>query len=449
MKTLKWRTQKRKVSDLLPLDYNPRKLTEERKKKLERSLVKFDLVEIPVVNTDQTIVAGNQRVMVLMDIGRGDEMIDVRIPNRPLTEEEIKEYNITSNTHVGIWDVDMLDEVFSDFDLDDLCVDMREIDRLRREDQLNIEVEEDDADLAIPQNPQSSKGDLYELINNNTGITHRILCGDSTNADDLAKLMNEKVVDLYLTDPPYNVDYEGQNGMKIYNDKMSSDRFYRFLLNAFSLANQYIKNGGCAYVAHADTEGINFRSAFCESGFMLKQCLIWAKNSAVMGRQDYNWQHEPILYGWKQGAAHYFIGDFTNRTLLEKPAGIAQMKKEELKELIEDLLLNYNNSIVRANKPSRNDDHPTMKPVKLWAKLMINSSRIKEIVFDGFMGSGTTLIAAEQTGRVCYGIEYSEAYTDIIIKRWLNLMKAKYPDSILVKLNGKELTPHQIKSLLK
>ena len=228
------------------------------------------------------------------------------------------------------------------------------------------------------------------------------MCGDSTQKEDVMRLMNNLDADMILTDPPYNVDYEGktQDALKIVNDKMDNNEFYNFLHIAFKNLYDFTKEGGCIYVFHADTEGLNFRNAFINAGFKLAECLIWVKNTFVMGRQDYQWKHEPILYGWKEGAAHYFINDRTQSTILE------------------------------FDKPTRNAEHPTMKPIDLLVRLIKNSSKENNIILDLFGGSGSTLIAAEQTNRISYLMELDPKYCDVIVKRWeaLTGKKAKLED---------------------
>lgn len=220
------------------------------------------------------------------------------------------------------------------------------------------------------------------------------MCGDSTQKDDIMRLMNKQDADMLLTDPPYNVDYEGVAG-KIQNDNMENTEFYNFLKSAFTNMFESVKEGGSVYVFHADTEGLNFRKAFMDAGFKLAQCLIWVKNTFVMGRQDYQWKHEPILYGWKEGTAHYFIDNRSQSTVLE------------------------------FDKPIKNEEHPTMKPIDLLVYLIKNSSKENQLILDLFGGSGSTLIAAEQSKRICYMMELDPKYCDVIIKRWETLTGKK------------------------
>lgn len=237
------------------------------------------------------------------------------------------------------------------------------------------------------EEPITKPGDIWILGN------HRLMCGDSTHKDDIMHLMNNQDADMLLTDPPYNVDYVGKTAeaLKIKNDNMDDNQFYEFLRKVFE--NMYIvtKEGASIYVFHADTEGINFRKAFKDAGFKLAECLIWKKDCFVMGRQDYQWQHEPVLYGWKEGKAHYFINDRTQSTILE------------------------------FDRPKQSTLHPTMKPIDLIAKLIKNSSKENDIILDLFGGSGSTIIAAEQLNRCCYTMELDPKYCDVIVKRWETL----------------------------
>lgn len=261
---------------------------------------------------------------------------------------------------------------------------------------LDRDVLEDDFKEELLETAYSKKGDVFVFGK------HRLMCGDSTKSEDVEKLMNGTKADMIFTDPPYNVDYEGSTGMKIQNDKQSDEDFYNFLLNAFKNMHESVKPGGAIYVCHADSEGVNFRNAFKAAGFKLAECLIWVKNSLVLGRQDYQWRHEPILYGWKEGAGHYFINDRSQDTIWEY------------------------------NKPKVNDLHPTMKPLELVGRAIKNSSKNGEIVLDLFGGSGSTMIAAEQINRVAYLMELDEKYTDVIVKRMLRFIQT-YDDCYLIR----------------
>ncbi|QNF34356.1 DNA modification methylase [Adhaeribacter swui] len=410
MTDLQWETVKRQVKDLVPYEYNPRILTPERIQKLKESFEKFSLVEIPAINLDNILIAGHQRIKVMVDLGWSEQYIDVRCPNRMLTEKEMKEYNITSNVPVGFWDRDILEEVFSDIDLADLGLDLSEIklpDSLLKE--LHPE-EEQDFEPILPREPISVLGDLYEFQSIEKKLVHRVHCASSTDSDAVAKLLAGKMVNLLITDPPYNVDYQGgtKEKLKIENDKMDNDSFYQFLYDFYCNCFLFLEPGAPFYIFHADSEGANFRQALKDAQLKLAQCLIWVKNSIVMGRQDYHWQHEPILYGWKEGAAHKWYSDRKQSTVLE------------------------------FDRPTRNAEHPTMKPIPILTYLLEQSSQRRDIVADFFGGSGSTLIACEQLQRQCYAQELDPRFVDVHVRRWVKYMR----DNNLpftVKRNGVEL----------
>lgn len=418
---LEWHNEKRKVKELVPYEFNPRILTEEKKQRLITSLEKFNLAEVPAINTDNKIIAGHQRVKVLMLLERGEELIDVRVPNRQLSEEEFKEYNITSNVPAGFWDVDVLEEHFADINLESLGLNVADLDFL--DDLIPEEFkeeEEKDFDPEPPKDPITVTGDLYELRSAKKDLVHRIICGDSTTPETYKQLLGEEIIHLTVTDPPYNVDYQGgstQNRDKIANDKMEKSAFYQFLFAFYRQANEYSEAGVAIYVFHADTEGVNFRSALVDAGYKLSQCLIWKKNSIVMSRQDYHWIHEPCLYGWKTGAAHSWYSDRKQRTVLE------------------------------FDRPTRSQEHPTMKPVEMLSYFITNSSRQRQIIFDGFLGSGSTLISCEKLWRSCRGMELDPKYSDVEVKRWVQYMQDNGLEFEVIK-NGEKLSPEDLEEYL-
>lgn len=278
----------------------------------------------------------------------------------------------------------------------------------------------EDEPPALGEAPTRVKpGDVWQLG------THRLLCGDSTVPTDVAKLMGAETADLLLTDPPYNVDYTGKTkyALTIQNDRMEDGSFLDFLTGAFITANEYLKPGGVFYIWHADSEGYNFRTAAKNIGWQIRQCLIWNKNCFVLGRQDYQWKHEPCLYGWKDGAAHYFVDDRTQSTVFEdKGVDFKKLKKEELVQLLQNICAaKVSTSVIDCERPSRSEEHPTMKPVKLLALQIRNSSRMGETVLDLFGGSGSTLIACEQLGRKARLVELDPKYCDVILDRWEKL----------------------------
>lgn len=388
--------QKIETNRLIPATYNPRKdlkPEDDEYKKIKKSILEFGFVSPLVVNKDMTVIGGHQRLKVLQELGY--EKVECIVVDLDKTKE--KALNIALNKISGEWDTDKLESLLQELRMDDFDLSLTGFDSDEVDDILEdlIETKEDDFDVVEElnkiENPITKLGDVWILGN------HRLLCGDSTNKENVDKLMNNNLADFILTDPPYNVDYEGktQDALKIANDSMNDNEFYTFLETSFKNLYESIKEGGSIYVFHADTEGLNFRNAFIKAGFKLAQCLIWVKNTFVMGRQDYQWRHEPILYGWKEGAAHHFINDRTQSTILE------------------------------FDKPSRNAEHPTMKPIDLLVKLIKNSSKENNIILDLFGGSGSTLIAAEQTKRTCYMMELDPKYCDVIVKRWEKLTNKK------------------------
>lgn len=388
--------QKLKIENLKPAEYNPRKdlkPEDEEYQKIKKSLTEFGYVAPIIVNSDMTVIGGHQRLKVLKELGYTE--IECNIVD--LDKNKEKALNIALNKIAGEWDNDKLEELLAELKEADINMDITgfsfdEVDNILK-DITGSKEDDFDLDEALEEieEPISKPGDVWILGK------HRLMCGDSTIKENVDKLVNNKQADLILTDPPYNVDYEGktEDALKIENDNMSETEFYNFLIDSFKNMFEKTKYGGSIYVFHADTEGLNFRNAFKSVGFKLAQCLVWVKNTFVMGRQDYQWRHEPILYGWKEGSAHYFIDSRNQSTVLE------------------------------FDKPTRNAEHPTMKPIDLLVYLIKNSSKENDLILDLFGGSGSTLIAAEQTQRTCYMMELDPKYCDVIIKRWENLTNQK------------------------
>lgn len=408
-----------KLSQITLNASNPRQISEEKFNKLIDSiLVLPKMLELrPVVVTDTyEALGGNMRTRGLVAISQMTlEQITKRLsglrdfqkktqaeqtalieywgnwlsdPTSPiarassLTEDEQREFIIKDNVGFGEWDYDMLANEWDAQDLNDWGVDVwQDPEEEKKEADDDNYSDEDEANAPTRCNP----GDVWKLGQ------HRLMCGDSTNPDNVATLMNGELADLLVTDPPYNVDYEGSDGKKIANDNMDDAAFVDFLTKAFNCATNSMKAGAAYYIWHADSKGLEFRQALMNAGFTLRQTLIWVKNALVMGRQDYQWKHEPCLYGWKDGAGHYFIDDRSQCTVLEE------------------------------KKPVKNDIHPTMKPVKLMGRHITNSSKPKALVLDLFGGSGSTLIACEELGRRCNMMEYDTRYCDAIIDRWEKL----------------------------
>lgn len=381
--------QKIDIEKLKAAEYNPRKdlkPEDEEYQKIKRSILEFGYVAPIIVNADMTVIGGHQRLKVLKELGYKE--VECNIVDLDKTKE--KALNIALNKITGEWDNSKLEELLAELKETDIDMDMTgftfdEVDNILKDIEGS---KEDDFDLDQALNeieePTTRPGDIWILGKN------RLMCGDSTQKEQVMRLMDKQDADMLLTDPPYNVDYEGKtvDALKIENDNMTSTEFYNFLLDSFRNMFEVTKCGSSVYVFHADTEGLNFRNAFNAVGFKLAQCLVWVKNTFVMGRQDYQWRHEPILYGWKEGAGHYFIDDRKQSTVLE------------------------------FDKPTRNAEHPTMKPIDLLVYLIKNSSKENDLILDLFGGSGSTLIAAEQVKRRCYTMELDPKYCDVIVKRW-------------------------------
>ncbi len=382
-----------KISELRPHPKNPRVHPDSAIEKLERSIKEFGWTNPILVSKEGYILAGHARLKAAEKAG----ISEVPVIYLPLEGEKAEAYLVADNRlqDETDWDYEKLKNLLQELDTGEIDLELTGFDIDEIEDlitQLHIpeEVTEDEAPEP-PEEPVTKPGDLWLLGR------HRLLCGDSTDQTVVAKLMENQLADMIFTDPPYNVDYTGKtkDALTIKNDSMKDDNFRHFLTLAFLNMAQASKAGAPIYVCHADSEGLNFRTAFKEAGWDLKQCIIWVKQHFVMGRQDYQWQHEPILYGWKPGAAHKFYGDRKQTTVWQ------------------------------IDRPMASREHPTMKPVALCSKAIENSSKAGDIVLDLFGGSGSTLIACEQLNRTCYMMELDPIYCDVIIKRWENFTGQK------------------------
>lgn len=414
---------------------NPRSIDVAKFKKLKASIEEnpemLSLREVLVYQHGDkyVIIGGNMRYRALKEVGYKEAVCKV-IP-QTATAEQLRAVAIKDNNNFGDWDFEALANLWNAEELDRWGVDLPPMDGDVKED----EAEEDNFNPAsVTGKPKAQEGDIYRLGR------HRLICGDSTEPEVLQILMGDQKADLLLTDPPYNVDYSSKNEAlnaadkgnrvqkDIANDKMEGSAFQDFLFAAFNNANPYIKPGGAFYIWHAGTEGLNFKLAVQRVGWELKQILIWVKNNIVLGRQDYQWKHEPCLYGWKPGASHYFVARRDLITITEDEAlDLNALTKQELKDLLTKVL-SLPTSDIHEDKPLRSADHPTMKPLKLMGRLIKNSTRPGEVVLDPFGGSGSTMMAAEQLGRACYMVELDPAYIDVICKRYEELTgeKAEY-----------------------
>jgi DNA modification methylase len=393
------------IRDINPYDKNAKKHPRNQIDLLVQNIQRFGFTTPCLVDAENNLIAGHGRLEAVKLL-EWEKVPCVKIED--LNEEEIKALRLADNkiAEMGEWDMGLVLDELKELSEDTLHLTGFSEDLL---------IDDDSKDDEVPNTPEESKsklGDLYELG------AHRVLCGDSTAVEAVSALMGASKADMVLTDPPYNVNYEGGTGLKIENDNMGDTAFLEFLTEAFKRMAESIKLGGAFYIWHADSEGFNFRKATKDAGFLIKQCIIWNKNSLVMGMQDYQWKHEPCLYGWREGASHTWYGDRNKTTVLKVPEDDAkafewfkkQLKRQE----------SFNTSIVDHSKPNKNKEHPTMKPVELLQKQIVNSSKQKDIVLDLFLGSGSTLIASEKTGRICYGMELDPRYIDVIIQRWVD-----------------------------
>lgn len=446
------KTEILKLSQICVNERNPRTITAGQLQRLVRSILVFpEMMTLRPIVIDEThkALGGNMRYRALtvisnmssgeieMELGKSADFTKkteaeqqilrnlwekwqhdptaIIVRADQLTEAQKREFIIKDNVSFGDWDDGILNE---DFDPDELVDwglgDLEDGEPEGDADEDNYS-DEDAANAPTRCNP----GDVWLLGR------HRLMCGDSTKEADVAKLMGGEQAHLLLTDPLYNVDYQGgtKDKMKIANDNMDDVAFVSFLTAAFNCAIQAMRPGAAFYVWHADSKGYEFRTALQEVGLTLRETLIWVKNALVLGRQDYQWRHEPCLYGWKDGAAHYFVDDRSQSTVIED-AGVdyRKMKKDELLKLVLQLTdVSIPNTVIYEDKPTKNDIHPTMKPVKLMDRLIKNSTRQGELVLDLFGGSGSTLVACEQINRQCFTMEYDPKYCDAILDRWEKL----------------------------
>ena len=397
-----------KIADLNPAKYNPRKELKPGDKefeKLKNSIEHFGYVELIVVNTanHNTVISGHQRLNVLKYLNV-DEIECVTVE---MNETEEKALNIAMNKVSGEWNEQLLADLIVDLQSVDFNVDLTGFEAPELEQLFskvyNKKIKEDDFDVdgELAKPTIARTGDIWFLGD------HRVICGDATLPETYERLMAGKKANMVLTDPPYNVDVEETAG-KIKNDNMPDDKFYHFLFAAFVNMEQNMEQDASIYVFHADTQGLNFRKAFKDSGFYLSGCCIWKKNALVLGRSPYQWQHEPCLFGWKLNGKHQWYSDRKQTTIWEY------------------------------DRPKASKEHPTMKPIALMAYPIQNSSMSHCIILDPFLGSGSALMACQQTGRICYGIELDEKFVDVIVRRYIS----EYGDAGVFVLRGDEKIPY-------
>ena len=396
------------TSKLIPYVNNARTHSQEQVNKLRGSLREFGFINPVIIDSDFNVIAGHGRLMAAKEEGI-EEVPCVLVDY--LTEAQKKAYILADNRYAqdAGWDEELLRlEIESlegmDFDVSLTGFNEDEIADLLADSE-GTGAEDDDFDLsdALEKAAFVERGDVWQVGR------HRLMCGDATSPEDVATLMDGKKANLIITDPPYNVAFESSDGLSIKNDKMENDKFYEFLLAAFKNMAEHLEKGGSAYVFHADTEGLNFRKAFIDAGFHLSGCCIWVKNSLVLGRSDYQWQHEPVLYGFLQNGKHYW----------SKNAGRSQT------------------TIWNFDKPKKNKNHPTSKPLDLLAYPIGNSSQENAIVIDTFGGSGSTLMACEQNNRICHTMELDEKYASVILRRYVE--DTDDAENVYVIRNGEKL----------
>ena len=375
------------INKLIPYINNARTHSVEQINKLRSSLREFGFINPVIIDKDYGIIAGHGRVLAAKE--EGIEKVPCVLVDY-LTETQKKAYILADNRMAldAGWDEELLKleiEALQGeaFDIGLTGFDEKDLADLFKMDEGDVKDDDYDLTAALEKAAFVEKGDVWVVGR------HRLVCGDATNEEDVAKLMGGKKANLILTDPPYGVSFKSSSGLTIQNDSMKNDEFYNFLLAAFKNMVAHLEPGGGAYVFHADTEGLNFRKAFIDAGLHLAGCCIWVKNSLVLGRSDYQWQHEPVLYGFLQNGKHKWFSDRKQTT------------------------------IWNFDKPKRNENHPTSKPLDLLAYPLKNSTQANAIVLDTFGGSGSTLMACENSNRICYTMELDEKYASVILRRYV------------------------------
>lgn len=408
------------VAKLKPYINNPRK-NDKAVAAVAESIKQFGF-NVPItVDKNGEIATGHTRLKAAIKLGLTEVPV---IELKDLTPEQIKAWRLVDNrtSEIAEWDYEALAKELQEIENIDLSLFAFEIPGT------NESVHEDDFEVTLPVIPKSKYGDIYTLGK------HRVMCGDATKQEDMDKLLDGKIADLVVTDPPYNVNYGekgklynekggyecGMDDRTILNDNMDDQSFYVFLREAMAQIRDHLKPGGAFYIWHAETTSHLFRNAAIAEGLKYRQTLIWKKNAMVLGRQDWQWIHEPCLYGWRDGAGHYFINDRGYTTVLEEQKiDYNKLSKPDLIKMLRAIQEpSEATSVIEEAKPTRNDLHPTMKPIRLIGRLIANSSKPGEKVLDPFGGSGSTLIAAEQLQRVCYATELDPKYVDVIVERW-------------------------------
>jgi len=400
---------------LMANPFNFRNHPKHQRQALNGVLNEIGWIQDVIVNrTTGHIIDGHLRVDLAKEKG---EKVPVKYVELTEQQEKIALASIDPLGAMAEQDQAMLDDLLESIDivaddelnafLESLMSDNPDIEEVEVEGQID-----DDEAPSTQQNAVTQPGDVWILGN------HRLMCGDSCNIEHVETLMAGEQADCLWIDPPYNVDYEGTDGKKIKNDSMSNDNFRLFLTDLFTSCCTVLKQGAPFYIAHADSEGENFRGAAREAGLGVKQCLIWVKNGLVLGRQDHQWVHEPILYGWKPGAAHKWYGEFNKTTVIDDQPDVKAMDKNQMANYIRELRNTLATTIIREDKPVKNGEHPTMKPIRLIVGQLKNSTRRGDVVIDFCAGSGSTMVACEKIGRKARVMELDPIYADVIVRRY-------------------------------
>ncbi|WP_438832408.1 site-specific DNA-methyltransferase [Streptococcus pluranimalium] len=395
------------LSSLIPYKHNAKKHPKYQIQQIIESIKSFGNNDPIAIDENSVIIEGHGRYLALKELGYNEVPV-IRLKH--LSEDQKSAYilahnKITLNTG---FDIDLLKKELTTI----MDIDMTQFGFSVNLLASPLTGEKEEPSEEEEETEPITQGNLYQLGR------HRLMCGDATNKDHLEKLLDGTEADLYLTDPPYNVAYTGKTSeaLTIQNDQMETSAFQAFLTAAFQVVDPHLKAGAAFYIWHADSERLSFSQAISAAGWLEKQCLIWVKDSFVLGRQDYQWQHEPCLYGWKPGAKHYFVSDFSLSTVLE--SSLEGKSKAELIDLVRTYQKAQPTSILRVNRPQANPDHPTMKPSALIERLVRNSSRQGDVILDSFAGSGTTLMVCEQLNRINYSMELDPKYVHRILNRF-------------------------------
>lgn len=405
---------------------NPRKRDNAQLELLKKSILDdpemLGLRDILVYQTGDkyVVIGGNMRLEALRELKYTEAICRV-IPDG-MSAAKLRAIAIKDNNSFGQWDYDLLGTEWATDPLDQWGLDMAPMQSGEEEKKTADNAKEDDYTGEVPKEANSRPGDIYRLGD------HRLICGDSTDAKVIGALMEDEKADLWLTDPPYNVAVKNSQGMTIANDNLSGDEFAIFLTDAFKAAEQFMAKGCPFYVWFASCEHINFEQSLNRAGLRCRQELIWNKNHFILGRAHYQWKHEPCLYGWKGDTCKYFTESRCQASVIpdEMELDFAKMKKADMQKLLLAIYAEkVPTTVIDEDKPLKDADHPTMKPIRLFARLIENSSREGDLILDTFGGSGTTLLAAEQMGRKCYMVELDPIYVDVIIKRWEDLTGKK------------------------